>query len=488
MFEDDLKAVLFDATEYGIFNSDIKLSGKTPALESEVESTFIDIHEGFKKAQLFIIEKLLAIQSTLGELTETLKEHRVNREKDKAQTIQKRIGDLVHQERVYRRVADSIAWQMFHAHTHYPRRLFNEREFSHSLSSSNLDHALNIVEELHKADPYCFALLSDITSFIGVGDILLRNRSGIKIIELKDGKVNQEIKEIINNEDNFGSLSNDLDDLISLINKEHGYKKAKQAERMMRQSIRMQNAAMNINRGLGVDLQTEEKYFLHNLVSSTKSFRPLLIETIKTVFGSNEDECHSFVEGCLYLGVYKGKFLERGKEIFQEVIYSMAGTSLPIIDFVESGLTDQLAQPIFILPLSRDIIVSLVLQKIKVYMAIDFDRLIELFKDTGMDAGWVSRSETERVDLNGSLFRYRNKTMFYKFKDKSKRPIIYVGGGFIQRIIYNHNLPSSVACIGFELLQQIKMYEDKIQTQHKDGVQPKVIQESDLDIDNYLGL
>ena len=488
MFEEHLNEVLFDAIEYGTFNLDVKYLGKSPTLELEIKSSLIDIHRGFKKAQLSIIEKLLNIQDSLERLKEILKKHRINREKDEAQIIHQRIEYFIHQERVYRRVADAIAWQMFHAHTYYPRRLLAGRAFSHNLNSSNLSHALHAIEELHKADPCCFALLSDITSFIGIGDILLRDWSGIKIIELKDGKINQEIKELLNGND-FENITSNFENYIKLINDDHDYKKAKQAHRMMKQSIKMQNLLVNINLGKGIDSQTRERYFLHNLSISTKSFRPLLVKMIKIIFGSKKEECHSFVERCLCLGVYKERHLEKSKKTFQEFVCSLVGKNLPIIDFVESGLLDQLAQPIFILPLSRDIIINLVCKKIKVYMAIDFDRLIELFKDIGMDTGWASRAETEKVDLDKSLFRLGNRAIYYKFKDESTNPTLYVGGGLIQRIVYNHNLPSSIAQMGLSSLEEAKAYKEKTQTQHKeDNVQNKVVQEVELNVDDYLGM
>ena len=66
-----------------------------------------------------------------------------------------------------------------------------------SIKSSNLASGKDFLYKYHYENPKVFALLTDITSFIQIGDVLAieigKEATIMKIIELKEGEENEKI-------------------------------------------------------------------------------------------------------------------------------------------------------------------------------------------------------------------------------------------------------------------------------------------------------
>lgn len=70
-----------------------------------------------------------------------------------------------------RKSMDSIAWQLFNYDITVMRRLYYGQELI-DITDSNLDSELYYIDEYVKENPEGFVLISDLTSFIQVGDIV----------------------------------------------------------------------------------------------------------------------------------------------------------------------------------------------------------------------------------------------------------------------------------------------------------------------------
>src|SRR5690606_13651242 len=91
---------------------------------------------------------------------------------------------------------DGIAWQLIGGEIHIARRFHIEEDSSKFLDTSNIEHAKKVADEINKS-PLDFALISDLTSYVQIGDILLKHENIVGIMELKEGKVNDQIKDFI---------------------------------------------------------------------------------------------------------------------------------------------------------------------------------------------------------------------------------------------------------------------------------------------------
>src|SRR5699024_8701379 len=98
--------------------------------------------------------------------------------------------------KTFSHIADGIAWQLIGGEIHIAKRFYLQEKGQKRLKESNIDHAIKVAKEINK-DPNNFALISDITNFIQIGDLLVVSEGTIGIMELKQGKVNKQITEFL---------------------------------------------------------------------------------------------------------------------------------------------------------------------------------------------------------------------------------------------------------------------------------------------------
>ncbi len=104
---------------------------------------------------------------------------------------------IKYQEMVVRKAMDSIAWQILKYDLTVMRRLYQGHELI-DITDSNLESELRYIDKYLEENPTGFVLISDLTSFVQVGDVVnLSLQKGMQIIELKEGKKNGEIFQIM---------------------------------------------------------------------------------------------------------------------------------------------------------------------------------------------------------------------------------------------------------------------------------------------------
>src|SRR5690606_4845983 len=97
-------------------------------------------------------------------------------------------------EHILRKLADSIAWQILREN-HIVRRFCTSDKLQ-TIQPSNLRREKKFVDSYNESNPLSFALLSDITSFIQIGDALIFNYEDNTriVVELKDGETNETVR------------------------------------------------------------------------------------------------------------------------------------------------------------------------------------------------------------------------------------------------------------------------------------------------------
>jgi hypothetical protein len=123
---------------------------------------------------------------------------------------------------------------------------------------------------------------------------------------------------------------------------------------------------------------------------------------------------------------------------------------------------------------------------IKIFISINLNELIIIFRRLGIEADWLSRSETTKISLTSknSVFTFKNRAIECKLNDK----IIHVGGGLIFRILFSHLLPSSIAKFmmnGLLQLENTENLEKLVSASKEDYSSPSFVQEINLKVDPY---
>ncbi|HEV7380583.1 MAG TPA: hypothetical protein VGN64_12365, partial [Dyadobacter sp.] len=181
-----------------------------PLTERSYKNFIIACHEGFRKAQEHITDMLIGLETELLNADQRLRVVRGYKNKKEITAISTEIASLKYQARILRKLGDSIAWHMALGHHYVIRRLFLG-EPSPSLLSGGFKETRVRANELNE-DPLSFALMSDITSFIQIGDIFRYNNGTYELIEIKSGQKNEEAQKIIEslNKTDSDSLHSEL--------------------------------------------------------------------------------------------------------------------------------------------------------------------------------------------------------------------------------------------------------------------------------------
>ena len=251
---EDYRKILKQITDYafghGISSIGIKQveKGRPDTWSKDVQTKFfIACNDGFKIAQNLLIEEIKKYQVILRQAIIELKDARAQKNKSIQFQIQRKIKSIEQRLHNFSHIADGIAWQLIGGQIHIARRFHIQEKSMKFLDSTNLSHTMQVVEKINET-PSNFALISDLTSFIQIGDLLVRSRENIEIMELKEGEVNEQIANFLKRTEDTKSRSQD-DYLKEMFDK----KTFKQIKRMQRQEERANRAVDIINNDEGID-------------------------------------------------------------------------------------------------------------------------------------------------------------------------------------------------------------------------------------------
>lgn len=375
-------------------------------ITQEVRHEFISlVHLGMRQAQHFMLHNLLNDQD-----------------------------NKLHDVRVfaYRGIADSMAWQLLMKELAYAKRFFQAVQ-PPKLDSSNIQSVIAVTEKLHEEEPDSIALISDLTSFIQVGDIIhMSHKYKMKVYEVKEGEVNQQILETLK------KLTVDPDERLyeQLVGSQSTSFK-KQFERTLRQKARMQTVQDTLKNDKGVDFSSGLEIKIVTAPFSVGTWYPALIEAY--------EQCKSrgwgiaVDQGCLFLGCYDSKSLKLpGQIVFEGWFSGMGATEdCPRTSLVNSML-DPLALPIYSLPLPDELKFDLLFGRKHVAMGISVQRLIAECKKFGVVIDSASqKTTTQLAQKNNFFWKYNGRALILSTKNKQ----ITLGEGFALRVFFHGESP-----------------------------------------------
>ena len=414
-----------------------KLIGTHPKdWDENIQEKFIEkVHEGFKKSQNLLVQEVLVNQELLRQKKEELKETRRKRETEKTENISIEIEVLEQRLSTFSHIADGIAWQLISGEIHIARRFHIGENSSKFLDSSNIEHAKKVVDEINKS-PLDFALISDLTSFVQIGDVLIKNKNLVGIMELKEGKVNDQIKDF------FDELKqNDTAVTEDLINNKFDEKTAKQAKRMQRQILRAERATEVMNTDAGIDPVSETPIKISTPAIKTEGYQEEFMKLNNIL--ETKIWAYTVVENCLHIGMYRDKGIAMAGFAIEEILKKETENFI-IIDWL--SITNNLSQPIFAKPFPPDFIVDVLTGKIKIIMGLNLDKLIEFFNILGIKTRWLTKKETAKAkqkEVRKGMVVVNNRAISMTLPYLGGEAII--SGGIISKILYDNILPSNMA-------------------------------------------
>jgi hypothetical protein len=447
--KEKLKVICDYAFSYGInsIKSKVEMYSSPKSWNKKTREKFIEkCNDGFKISQNLIIEEILNYQKILRVSNLELKEARRNREKETEKELKSKISIIEHRLNVFSHIADGIAWQLIQGQIHISKRLYIN-EGSKFLDSSNLEHAIKISSEINE-NPKQFALISDLTNFIQIGDLLVKFEDKIGIMELKEGKINEKIADFIDKLKDDKITVEELSKDIEKFDKNT----INQLSRVIRQQERAFRAIKILNTDNGSDPKSGKKM----AISSPKTITKLYSNVFDTLISRLENSTWAFEvidKSSLYIGVYKDKGRLLAPFVIEDTIKQVSENYV-IIDFM--SIVSNVSEPLFAKPLSPECLIDILVGDLKIIIGFDIDAFIKILNETGFEAELLSEKETMKLkqkETDIKIMFIINKRAI-QIKNLKNNKSMIVGGGIISKILYDSIYPTNIALTLFEMLSQ----------------------------------
>jgi hypothetical protein len=431
-FEREIKSLIYYIREYGIQHVPIALDDMQRGPQKH--SDFIaSVHEGFSIAQNIVIENLRSILVEKKETKQALKEVHRNKDKEQQAFLSDKLKTLDYQEFAFRKIIDSIAWHFMDFEITSIRRLYMGHTVI-DITDSNLESCIRTVRTLTIESPGSCAIISDLSSFVQVGDILYMNPDkGIKIIEVKEGKENAKISNIINE---YTKTKCDRYLYFALENETPKFKD--QFNRYTEQIITADNAIKTIRTGEGFDKVTGLNITISQEEIALESFE----EQVRTMLEKCSNKGYEFtvIEGCLLLGVYDTS--KYSSKVFNDWVNAVA-IKTAIFD-IRQSFFDPVGYPLYLHDFSTNDIMSIITGKKVVKMTIDIDQWLKPLINDGFTYRWMTTKETtklkQKAHTSKLLLQVEGRGVAVSKDDFS----LFIGEGMFARMFEMFNKPSSL--------------------------------------------
>lgn len=428
-FEEKMKAIFASIAEYGIKKNPFDFS---KSVSPEDRTAFITaVHEGYRLGQEMILEEMLTVLKFEKELAKDRKEKRADKEIISIITTLQNANN--NRETILRNMADYMAWAIFKNQFYIARRFYRGDRSRPNLLSNNLESLLIAMKRFHNEDPRNFCLLTDLTSFIDIGDLLMTNGNKYHVIECKSGVVQKKVFEIIDElaKDDFSPEKMDYTGITP--------KMFDQVERTLRQMEKSAKLDRFSKEEKGMD---PFKKTMINVAENDKPNRYYFDVLRGMIKQARENQmAQAIVEDTLFLVAFSGEPVSRATEIVNDMV-EQVNPKLYAVEYV--GLLHvPLKEPVFFKPIGKECIFDLLFNRLRIFVALDFDKLFEKFSEKGITAAWATRKQTATYLAKKDQYRpfvRDNQAITLSANGKS----LVLGDGFLVHLLYDNLLPSSL--------------------------------------------
>ena len=282
-----------------------------------------------------------------------------------------------------------------------------------------------------------FALITDLTTFIDVGDILLASKNSLTIVECKSGEVQTQVNEFI---EKLGG--DDWMKAVENLAKEHPDKKAlkilDQAKRTINQHHKGTKLTNFMKNEGGTDTFSdaevqiyeskipEEKYYAELM----KAFKEAILPGFST----------GVIEDIVFFAIFRDAKVNMAFDVFNAMVDELSGRTHRTDYLFQLDLP--IKEPLFFKPFGEEIFFELITGKLKLLLVIDIDRLIELFNSKGMQARWMSRKETSKYLDDKPMYKpYTQQNQAIEIIVGER--VMVLGSQFLTKILLDNVTPSA---------------------------------------------
>jgi hypothetical protein len=313
-------------------------------------------------------------------------------------------------ELLLRKVTDSIAFQMLGGKIH----VFRTHTILDAAPTIDLDEAernLTVAQKMNADSRGAFALVTDLSASLHIGDLLRiswEGRARWDVVELKSGVVNQIL---IGYLDDVEPTIESVDRVRAASDLSLGMRK--QAVRMLKQRMRMQQLSNLLRFEEGTDPRTQRPFRFSHHESQTDSYDSALNEVCDGAMKSGV--AVASVDGCLLLGAASGEGQLRLRTIgrglaamhakLRAIVPAIAATdqefasmmenrqSLVLVDPVFSNLHACGCKPLPTWSISREHLANIIEEKLTIIVCVDTSGFVALARSMGCGARLSTRRE-----------------------------------------------------------------------------------------------
>ncbi len=457
----------FEISKYGSFKE---------SLEKVNHKDFISkCYEGFKIAQDKLIENILEIESEIEKIKSEINEYERGKKKSSLKDDSHYLGmnrqknDLIFQRASFRELANVIVWTIFLEQRTDIKSFIKLSNSDGYLKDRDIENCIKVARQINN-DSNTFALITDITSTLHVGDLIVVEEGKISVTEVKrDTKINNLISNIVEYPKDPKDTKIFLEELIQT----YGVKGVKQLQRNMRQMIRMHNIKEYIEKDEVFDFDLNQKKYAFEVSTPDIDFMKFL-EMALDEFYKHERKMFVFPTDCCFVGIVRknGEKSEIAFKLdFKHDIYhrlfknwdECAFSNKDKPGFTKENIPEMFlyhkldiysfkdkvffpAQRPLFLSLKQEYVIDLLTDKIAIYIYFDPDRLIEMAKERKLKMEFVKK--TSKIKDHP----YKNEFPFFEkgyMQVSNKETKLIIGYGIILRIVYE--LQS-----GYNLIEHLK--------------------------------
>lgn len=301
---------------------------------------------------------------------------------------------------IWRRINDAIIWILCGMQRHIVKRLCFYRPRT-SLFENNPNSILPLIERIN-SDPLSIALWNDATTTVDIGDITMLNAGKLTFMEIKEGKINEAIFEILMKEEQ-SAYKIALDEFI----KTHGSKKYKQLERVQRQAIKTRQAMNLLKVDKGIDPVTGKEIEIFDLGNKNEywniEFNSLLHDALE-----KRNEICSEINGCLWIYANanskinsveaRHRFIELLQEREPRLTTKIKKNDLGRPVALYEGLYHPVSVPIFLRPIDPTLVGEILYGKLfrKVFLYFDWTGFASTIAECGGTLAWADKKEAAK--------------------------------------------------------------------------------------------
>ncbi len=399
-FERELKKLIYYVREYGIQHLNFPLSELDRVRDDSAiaEKFTTQVHKGFYFAQERVIDLLQKVINEQKKAKSDIAAARRNRDKAAERALQAKRDTAHYQECILRRVIDTIVWTLCSFELSTIRRLYMEQE-PIDITDSNLNSELSFLASYKQSHPAGFALISDLSMIVQVGDVITKDISeGMGIIELKEGRTNKRVFEILHE---YGE--NHCDHYLASVLSEEGKKVSEQFFRSVKQMHKEMLAVNIINEGQGEDPQSGKQVTVVESTLELATFNPVFMDVIKRA--SKKGIASQTIQGCLTIVAFDTTHPTVSNAITSDSPLDRPSkskkrkeedTTIQSMDLRQT-LISPTTRPLFLCPLPENYLVDIAMERIVVQFHLNIPLWIQMFEQHGFTVRMLGRKETARI-------------------------------------------------------------------------------------------